>query len=296
MKQFKRSLITTKVILYRWSSALIFFISFLFPIDLALHSINLDRVFGGQGQSPNFSHEAAMKIVDAHHHLWDLQSNYYPWLTDQITRRACGDYAAIRRDYLIGDYRRDIDELEVVTSVHTQAEHDPSDPVRETRWLQSIADDRNKSAGLPQGIVAYADLSVPDVKRTLEAHLNFANMRGIRQSLNGILNDAHANKDLLHDQIWRSNLALVGRLGLSFDLQLYPRGYRRPKPQARLPRRIAIRGKYTKSFATKNKFSRSAPEVTSGLGQELFLYPCNISHFYFRLINSFREDPVLLLS
>jgi predicted TIM-barrel fold metal-dependent hydrolase len=163
-----------------------------------------------------------MKIVDPHHHLWDLQSNYYPWLTDHITTRVCGDYAVIRHDYLISDFRRDIDGLEVVASVHIQAEHDPRDPVRETRWLQSIADDRDKSAGFPHGIVAYADLSAPDVERTLEAHRGFARTRGIRQSLNGILNDPGANKDLLRDPIWRSNLALVGRLGFSFDLQLYP--------------------------------------------------------------------------
>ena len=163
-----------------------------------------------------------MKIIDPHHHLWDLQSNYYPWLTDHITTRVCGDYAAIRHDYLISDFRRDIDGLEVVASVHIQAEHDPRDPVCETRWLQTIADDRDKSAGFPHGIVAYADLSAPDVERTLQAHRSFANTRGIRQSLNGILNDPGANKDLLRDPIWRSNLALVGRLGFSFDLQLYP--------------------------------------------------------------------------
>jgi predicted TIM-barrel fold metal-dependent hydrolase len=163
-----------------------------------------------------------MKIVDPHHHLWDLQSNYYPWLTDHITPRVCGDYAAIRHNYLISDFRRDLDGLEVVASVHIQAEHDPRDPVRETSWLQSIADDRDKSAGFPHGIVAYADLSAPNVERTLEEHRCFANTRGIRQSLNGILNDPNTNKDLLQDPVWRSNLALVGRLGLSFDLQLYP--------------------------------------------------------------------------
>jgi predicted TIM-barrel fold metal-dependent hydrolase len=128
----------------------------------------------------------------------------------------------LRRDYLIGDFRRDIDGVAVVASVHIQAEHDPRDPVRETRWLQSIADDRDKSAGLPHGIVAYADLSAPDVEPTLQARRGFATTRGIRQSLNGILNDPGANKDLLRDPIWRSNLALVGRLGFSFDLQLYP--------------------------------------------------------------------------
>lgn len=31
-----------------------------------------------------------LEIVDCHHHLWDLQANYYPWLTDRIGKRVCG--------------------------------------------------------------------------------------------------------------------------------------------------------------------------------------------------------------
>jgi len=163
-----------------------------------------------------------MQIVDPHHHLWDLGANDYPWLTNHITPRVCGEYSAIRRNYLIGDFRRDIGTLDVVASVHVQAEHDPRDPVRETRWLQAIADHTAVSAGLPQGIVAYADLSQPDVATTLEAHCRFANTRGIRQSLNGVVNHPGHGKDLLNDPTWRSNLGLLQRFGLSFDLQLYP--------------------------------------------------------------------------
>ena len=163
-----------------------------------------------------------MQIVDPHHHLWDLGANYYPWLTDQITPRVCGEYSAIRKDYLIGDFRRDIGGLDVVASVHVQAEHDPRDPVRETRWLQSIADDATVSAGFPHGIVGYADLSLPDVAATLAAHCRFANMRGIRQSLNGVVDHPGNGKDLLNDPIWRGNLGLLQQFGLSFDLQLYP--------------------------------------------------------------------------
>ena len=163
-----------------------------------------------------------MQIVDAHHHLWDLQANYYPWLTDHITRRVCGEYAAICKDYLIGDFRRDIAGLELVASVHIQAEYDPRNPVRETHWLQAISDDAATSGGFPHGIVAYADLSDPAAEDTLAAHCRCANVRGIRQSLNGSVNDPAHNKDLLHDPGWRRGLGLLCRFGLSFDLQLYP--------------------------------------------------------------------------
>src|SRR5690606_37856039 len=60
------------------------------------------------------------RIIDAHHHLWDLGQNYYPRLSDRVGPRMYGDYAAIRRNYLLEDFRRNIGMLPVVASVHVQ--------------------------------------------------------------------------------------------------------------------------------------------------------------------------------
>ncbi len=38
---------------------------------------------------------ALKRVVDAHHHLWDLSANRYPWLTDCVGPRMYGDYAAM---------------------------------------------------------------------------------------------------------------------------------------------------------------------------------------------------------
>ena len=81
-----------------------------------------------------------MKIADAHHHLWDLENNRYPWLQEPVEHFA-GDYSDIRRTYLIGDLHQDAAEFELSKSVHLQAEFDHSDPVGETAWLQSVHDD-----------------------------------------------------------------------------------------------------------------------------------------------------------
>jgi predicted TIM-barrel fold metal-dependent hydrolase len=163
-------------------------------------------------------------IVDPHHHLWNLRENYYPWLTDRITKRVCGEYSAIRKDYLLEDFFADIGDLPVSKSVHVQAEHDFADPVRETRWLQAIADDP-KSRGFPHGIVAYADFCAPDIADILAAHADCANVRGIRQMVheNQLNPDA---PDRLNDPAWQRNLGLLNDHGWSFDLQVYP-------PQAR---------------------------------------------------------------
>ena len=49
-----------------------------------------------------------LEITDAHHHLWDLEAHYYPWLTDSFGPRVCGEYSAIRKNYLIDDLEVDL--------------------------------------------------------------------------------------------------------------------------------------------------------------------------------------------
>ena len=40
-------------------------------------------------------------IVDAHHHLWNLDCNYYPWLVDKKEKDFfLGDYSALKKNYL----------------------------------------------------------------------------------------------------------------------------------------------------------------------------------------------------
>lgn len=160
-----------------------------------------------------------MQVVDPHIHLWDLKTHHYPWLANPQTS-FIGDARDLKHDYLLADLLRDAEDIEVLKLVHVDANHDPADPVEETRWLQSIAD----KDGMPNGIVAGADLSADNAAQVLEAHAAFANTRGIRQILN-----VHDNK--LYDYVgrhymrepqWRKHFALLKRFDMSFDLQLYP--------------------------------------------------------------------------
>ena len=75
------------------------------------------------GQSPN-----QRRIVDAHHHLWDLTKNYHPWLCDAtpIPFRY-GDYTAIRKNYLLVDYLNDAQNYQVQGSVYVETEWDSLD-------------------------------------------------------------------------------------------------------------------------------------------------------------------------
>lgn len=161
-------------------------------------------------------------IVDPHHHLWDLERFSYPWLSARpLPASVAGDVAPIAKSYLLDDYLADTAKQKVVKSVHVDAGFDPSQPVEETRWLQSIADQR----GFPHGIVARAELHRPDVETTLASHCRFPNVRGIRHIVNWHPDPAKTyvtKPDFLTDPAWLRGFAQLKRYNLSFDLQLYP--------------------------------------------------------------------------
>jgi predicted TIM-barrel fold metal-dependent hydrolase len=161
-----------------------------------------------------------MQIVDAHVHLWNLDENYYPWLSDGDRPSVVSDYSSLRRNYLVTDFFNDAASLDVIAAVHIQAEHDPRDHLRETRWLQAVADN-HASRGIPQAIVANADLAATNAEALLEAHCTFANVRGIRQALHRRL-DAVPPYDPLLDPAFLKNFHLLGKYRLSFDLQFFP--------------------------------------------------------------------------
>lgn len=161
-----------------------------------------------------------MKIVDAHFHLWNLDENYYPWLSDGNRPSVVSDFSSLRRNYEVGDFIADGAGLDVIAAVHIQAEHDPKDHLRETRWLQRVADSPG-SRGIPQAIVFNEDLAAPGAEAALEAHCAFRNARGIRQALHRRLHESPPYDPLL-DPAFRKNFALLEKFGLSFDLQFFP--------------------------------------------------------------------------
>jgi predicted TIM-barrel fold metal-dependent hydrolase len=164
-----------------------------------------------------------MQIIDAHHHLWDLERHDYPWLRPE-TPHPAGDLTPICQSYRLADFLFDAAGLGLVKSVHLQAEVDRRDTVAETAWLQAIADAPD-AGGFPHGIVAFADLADPKVEATLERHCRYGNMRGIRYILNyeeGLpLYCATERGDWLRDPQWRQGYGLLGKYGLSFDLQIF---------------------------------------------------------------------------
>jgi predicted TIM-barrel fold metal-dependent hydrolase len=151
----------------------------------------------------------ALKIVDAHHHFWDLSRNRYPWLQDEppIPFRY-GDYRAISRNYLPANFRNDTAEFNIVGSIHIEAESDPGNPTAETAWLSTL----HEEYGLPSACVAQAWLHHDDVETVLAAQAAFPLVRGIRHK-------PPEPPGYMQSDAWRRGYALLSKYGLSFDLQ-----------------------------------------------------------------------------
>ena len=146
-------------------------------------------------------------FVDSHHHLWDMSRGHYHWLEEEEPEETAvvGDYSAIRRSYLIADLLADFEGCDVIKSVHVQAEYGGDDQVWETAWLQQIADEH----GYPHAIVAKTDLASAGASAELERHGEHANMRGVRNFVQG--------EGLLTPEFGRG-LRALSDLGFSYDL------------------------------------------------------------------------------
>ena len=161
------------------------------------------------------------RIVDAHHHLWDLDACRYPWLMARGVERFFGDPTPIQKNYLVDDLREDASDYQLDASVHVQVGVAPGDEVRETAWLQDTA----ARHGLPSAIVAFCELEKDTAPDVLQRHLEFDRVRGVRQIVgrSDAEDAATGSGALLDDARWCEHFALLGDLGLSFDLQLTPR-------------------------------------------------------------------------
>ncbi len=157
-------------------------------------------------------------MIDAHHHIW-LQKDL-PWLLGPEQPRIFGPYAAIKRDYLIDEFRRDLKNTGIEKSVYIQANWPPNWFEDEVAWVQSVADE----TGWPHGIVGYADFTVEDVRPQLDLLQKYPLMRGLRQQFHWHENPLYRfaqRPDLPADQNVRKNIAYLKDYNWSFDLQVF---------------------------------------------------------------------------
>ncbi len=162
----------------------------------------------------------AVTLIDAHHHIWDLDRNHYPWLSDQPEEHFfLGDYSPLRRNYMPDDYRRDARDHNVLMTVHCEAEWTRDDQVGETRWISAM----NERYGFPNAIVAHAWFHTPNAEEVLAAQAAFPLVRGIRskpvtsRSPDMMTPGAPGT---MQDDAWLRGFARLEQYGLSWDLRV----------------------------------------------------------------------------
>lgn len=163
---------------------------------------------------------SAVTLIDAHHHLWDLRRNDYPWLSDKPeTHFFLGNYDAIKRDYLPDDYRRDAKNHNVLKTVHCEAEWDRDDQLGETEWLTEI----NARYGMPHAVVAHAWFHTGNAAEIIARQASFPLVRGIRSKPVTALSPATMTPGApgtMQDPQWLRGFALLEKHGLSWDLRV----------------------------------------------------------------------------
>ena len=164
-----------------------------------------------------------MKILDSHHHLWDLQTLDYIWLNQIGKPKPFGDPTKIQKNYLQNDFLDEIKktkDIKLIGSVHIQVDSALTDPVSETSWLSKL-----KTSRIPSAIVGYVDLTKKNSLDIIKKHMIFPKFRGVRQII-GLLEKSpqlsFTNENLLKNNFWRKNFENLGTNRISFDLQLYP--------------------------------------------------------------------------
>ena len=142
-----------------------------------------------------------MRVVDAHHHLWDLGVRDQDWITGPAL-------APLRRNFLLDDFRQLAEAHGIAASVVVQTVTVPG----ETPELLALA----ASSDLIAGVVGWTDLTAPDIAD----HIAALTERPGGGRLVGLRHQVQSEPDpdwLTRPDVLRG-LAVAARAGLVYDL------------------------------------------------------------------------------
>ena len=141
-----------------------------------------------------------MQIVDTHQHLWDIDLFRYSWL-DSVPQ--------LNRSFRMADYLSAVQGLNVVKSVHLEADVDEPYMLEETRHLLALA---ARADNPLEGIVACGRPESEDFKSYLDKIAAYPKVKGIRRVL-------HTQPDAVgQGATFLKNVAALSDYGLSFDI------------------------------------------------------------------------------
>jgi predicted TIM-barrel fold metal-dependent hydrolase len=141
-----------------------------------------------------------MQIIDTHQHLWDLDRFRYSWLQEN---------PALNRSFRMNDYLEATRGLDVVKSVHLEADVDEPFMLDETRYLLELSSHDDNPL---EGIVACGRPETKGFRTYLEKIAGHPKLKGIRRVL-------HTQPDELgQETTFLENVAALADYDLSFDI------------------------------------------------------------------------------
>jgi len=138
--------------------------------------------------------------IDAHQHFWIYNPAEYDWIDDSMS--------ALRRDFLPGDLRPQLDRSDFQGSVAVQARQ----TLEETRWLLELAEQSPSILG----VVGWADLRSPDIRSQLRTLARNPTLVGIRH----IVQSEPDNRFLMRPEFLRG-IAALEEFDLAYDILIY---------------------------------------------------------------------------
>jgi len=146
-----------------------------------------------------------MQIIDTHQHLWDLDKFRYSWTDNQ---------AALKRSFRLDDYLEAIDGIELVGTVHVEADVDEDFMAAETEYVLSLAEDPGT---IVAGVVAAVRPEYDDFRERIERFAARPGLRGVRRIL-------HTMPDgLALTTSFVENVRSLAEYGLTFDICMLAR-------------------------------------------------------------------------
>jgi predicted TIM-barrel fold metal-dependent hydrolase len=141
-----------------------------------------------------------MQIVDTHQHLWDPDKFQYSWLKS---------LPGLNRAFRMSDYLAAVQGLDVVKSVHLEADVDEPFMLDESLSVLALAEQPDNPLA---GVVACGRPEREDFKSYLDKIAGHPKLKGIRRVL-------HTQPDTVgQGKTFVRNIGVLADYGLSFDL------------------------------------------------------------------------------
>ena len=140
--------------------------------------------------------------IDSHQHFWRYTRDEYGWIDDSM--------AALRRDFLPADARREMDGAAIDACVAVQARQ----TLEETRWLLELAEANPFVAG----VIGWIDLQAEDAAEQLARFRGQPKLVGVRH----IVQSEPDDRFMLRPAFCRG-ISLLEDRDLTYDILIYPR-------------------------------------------------------------------------